>query len=59
VEVDECEGAIRCSLRILIAGVENSRGLEVLRFGEERRPNPMKDEGASCSWPQWAGKANV
>jgi hypothetical protein len=38
VEVDECKGAIRESSGILTAGVENSRGLEGLRFWEGRRP---------------------
>jgi hypothetical protein len=55
VEVDECEGKVRRSSRILIAGVENSGGLEGLRFWEERRPK--SDEGrrsklllASVGW---------
>jgi hypothetical protein len=55
VEVDEREGAIRESSRILTAGVENSRGLEGLRFWERRRPK--SDEGrrsklllASMGW---------
>ena len=55
VEVDECEGAIREFSRILIAGVENNRGLEGLRFWEGRRPK--SDEGqrsklllASVGW---------
>ena len=55
MKVDEWEGTIRESWRILIAGVENSRGLEGLRFWEGRRPK--SEEGrrsklllASMGW---------
>lgn len=55
VEVDECKGAIRESSGILTAGVENSRGLEGLRFWEGRRPKSDEERRsklllASMGW---------